>query len=174
MVIQDKDTLFFDEILSIAMSDMGLGCMSFEELLGEKGIKISYKTISAYMRGMRLPSYERAKVILETLEIDMQEGELIDLLNRSRERIKQQKSYFREEETEIRRTITIRIKPKNISPELSAYQGMRILEERIEDMFGDANKLSDYVKHLITKDLKEFVLEKKDIEEEEEEVKNGN
>ena len=51
---------------------------------------------------------------------------------------------------------------------------MRILEERIEDMFGDANKLSDYVKHLITKDLREFVLEKKDIEEEEERVKNGN
>ena len=41
---------------------------------------------------------------------------------------------------------------------------MRLLEDRIRDLFGDENKLSDYVKMLIMKDLREFVLEKKDIE----------
>lgn len=168
MVFKNIGTMFFDEVLTIAMNDMGIGCVNLEEILEEKNSKISYKTISAYMRGMRLPSYERAKILFAHLQIEIQEDELIDLLNRSRERIKNQKNYFKEEATEIRRTITIRIKPKNISPGLSAYQGMRVLEERIKDMFGDETKLSDYVKHLITKDLKEFVLEKNDIIDEEE------
>lgn len=163
LVIQDKDSLYFDEILSLAMTDAGLGCMSFEEILKEKGIEVSFKTISAYMRGARVPSYERAKALLDILGVPIKEEELIELLERSREKVKQQKKYFTEEETEIRRTITIRIKPKNISPELSAYQGMRVLEDRIRDLFGDENKFSDYVKMLIVKDLREFILEKKDI-----------
>lgn len=174
---QDKSLLYFDELLSSAMNDAGLGCMSFEELLKEKGVIISFKTISAYMRGIRLPYYERAKIMLNALEVPMEEEELIELLKRSRERIKKEKSYFKEEETEIRKTITIRIKTKNISPEIPAYQGMRLLEDRIRDLFGDENKLSDYVKMLIMKDLREFILEKKDIEkdiETEEEEENGN
>ena len=173
MYEQEKSPLYFDELLSSAMNDAGLGCTALEELLAEKGIKVQFQAISAYARGVLLPSYERAKNILDALDVPMEEDELIELLRRSREKIKEEKNYFKEEETEIRKTITIRIKAKNIAPEIPAYQGMRILEDRIRDLFGDENKLSDYVKMLITKDLREFILEKKDIEKEEEE-ENGN
>lgn len=169
---QNKSLLYFDELLSSAMNDAGLGCTALEELLAEKGIKVQFQAISSYARGVLLPSYERAKLLLNALEVPIEEEELIELLKRSREKIKKEESYFKEEETEIRKTITIRIKTKNISPEIPAYQGMRLLEDRIRDLFGEENKFSDYVKMLIMKDLREFVLEKKDIETEEEE-KNG-
>lgn len=159
-----KVDMYFDDILSLAMEDAGIGCMALEDLLKEKGDKIQFQAISAYARGTLVPRYERAKKLLDVLDVPMDEKELMDVLARTRERQKQQKQYFKEEETEIRKTITIRIKPKNISPGLTVYQGVRILEERIEDLFGSENKFSDYVKMLIMKDLREFILNKEDVE----------
>lgn len=163
MIIQDKDSAFFDEILSAAMNDIGLGCVGLEEILKDRGISISFKSISAYMKGIRVPQYERAKLILEILDVEIKEKDLIELLERTREKIKMQNNYIKQDEKEIRKTITIRLKTKNISPELSAGEGLRILEERIKGMFGDESKFSDYVKHLIIKDLREFILETNDI-----------
>lgn len=172
MQVQDITTLYFDELLALAMSDAGFKCMTFEEYLKEQGIKISFKTLSAYRRGINVPSYERAKTLLDILGVHLTEQEIIDILARTRERIKSEKKYYQSDDTEIRKTITIRIKPKNIAEGISSYQGVRMLEERIEDLFGDENRFSDYVKMLILKDLREFVLEKKDINDIEERKDN--
>lgn len=173
MVFEEQEKLYFHDILSIAMEDAGIGCSALEELMMEKGIHIQFQAISAYARGVQVPSYGRAKALLTELGVQIGENELLDLLQRSGDRIKEQKRYFREDETEIRKNVTIRIKPKNIFPELTAYQGMRILEERIRFLIGDESKFSDYVKMLIKKDLREFILEQNDIQMEEEEKKDG-
>lgn len=166
MFIEDNDTLFFGDILSLALKEKNLVFRDFSSERGYKNVKLSHSTISQYISGFNTPSYELAREILIALDIQIAEEDLIKVLKRSRKRAKQRKKYYTEEATDIRKTITVRIKPENISPELSVYQGARIIEERIKYLFGNEKKFSEYVKMLVIKDIKEFILEKEEVKNE--------
>jgi len=152
----------FKNILEIAMEDYGVGVRKFEEILIENGITdINFRRISDYKNGNHTPTYDRAKQMLNVLEYDISEEELLDALKENRENIKEQEEYLNSESKEIRRTI--RIKLKRLIPGVEPEEAERFLTERIEELFGEGNQISNYIQSLISKDLRQYVIDKEDV-----------
>ena len=122
-------------ILSEAMASYGVGCKRFEEILQDHGIEdISYKRISDYCNGLYTPSYEKARVMLETLEYPISDDELTEAIQLNRELIKAESEYVAADSKEIRRTI--RIKLKRLLPEMTPEETERYLSQRVADLCG--------------------------------------
>ena len=155
----------FSDILDAAMRDYGVGVRNFAEVLEEQGITdINFRRISDYRNGNHTPTYDRAKLMLRALEYEISEEELLDALRENREEIKNQESYLNSESKEVRRTI--RIKLKRLIPNIEPEEAERFLQNRIEELFGDSSRISDYIQSLIAKDLQQYVIDREDINDE--------
>lgn len=155
----------FSDILDAAMKDYGVGVRKFEEVLEEQGITdINFRRISDYKNGNHTPTYDRAKLMLQTLEYDISEEELLEALKENREEIKSQESYLSSEAKEVRRTI--RIKLKRLIPDTEPEEVERFLQNRIEELYGDSTRISDYIQSLIAKDLQQYIIDREDLENE--------
>ena len=99
--------------------------------------------------------------MLNILEYDISEEELLEALRENRENIKEQEEYLNSESKEIRRTI--RIKLKRLIPGVEPEEAERFLTERIEELFGEGNQISNYIQSLISKDLRQYVIDKEDV-----------
>jgi len=153
----------FSGILQQAMQSYGVGGRKLEKILKDNGIDdISYKRISDYSNGIHTPNFERAKALLTVLEYSIDDDTLLEALRLNREIIKNESEYILSGSKEVRRTV--RVKYKNLLSDKEPEQTEQYLWNRIVDLYGDEKQFSTYVQDLIAKDLKEYILEKGEIE----------
>ena len=150
----------FSSILTYAMDQYMVGGTRLSEILKDRGLDISKKRISDYMNSVRTPSFEKARAMLNVLEYPISDEQLIDALDKNRKFIKEE-AYF---VSDSRETIkSVRLKFKNILPELYPEETSTLLDERIEMLFGDKKAFSSYIQKLIGKDLREYILTKEEV-----------
>ena len=155
----------FAGILSAAMDAYGVGCKRFEEILQDRGVDgIKYKRISEYRNGHFTPSYEKARLMLDALEFPISDEDLIRALDLNRSLIKEEQSYYVTDSKELR--LSVRLKYRNILREYTPEETELFLRQRIADLFGDDKYKSQYIERLIAKDLKEYIIDKEDLESE--------
>ena len=151
----------FSQILDTAMESNSITTVGLEEILKSKGINnIGFRRISEYRSSKTTPSFEKAKSILACLNINMTEEELLDSLHANRQSIKYLK-YTAPQQDEILK-IHANLNLMELFPDREPDEVAFILDERIESLYGDAGNRANYVKDLILKDLKEYILTRKD------------
>ena len=152
----------FSGILSEAMEAYGVGPRRMEGLLQDQGITdISFKRISEYANGLHTPSFERARVLLRVLEFTIDDEALLEALRLNREMIREEAAYMSDRSREIRRTVRIKLKP--LLPGRTAEEAERFLWSRIEELCDGERKLSLYIQNLISKDLREYIISREEI-----------
>lgn len=155
----------FMNVLSGTMDDAGVGVKKLEDILVDKGVyNINFRSISDYKNGVHTPSYSKAKALLDALDYKVTEDELLSMLEQNKKDIKENNDYLYSDNVELRRTI--RIKLKRLLPGVEPEVAERYLKDRIQSIYGDETRLSIYIQNLISKDLKQYILEEDDIENE--------
>lgn len=153
------------DVLSGTMEDAGIGVKKLEDILIDKGIyDINFRSISDYKNGIHTPSYAKAKILLDALDYKVSEDELLAMLKQNKDDIKTNNSYIYSDNIELRRTI--RIKLKRLLPGVEPEVAERYLTDRIQSIYGDKTRLSSYINNLISKDLKQYILEEDDVKNE--------
>lgn len=153
------------DVLSGTMEDAGIGVKKLEDILADRGIyNINFRSISDYKNGIHTPSYDKAKALLDALDYKVTEDELLEMLKQNKKEIKDNNEYVHSDNAELRRTV--RIKLKRLLPGADPEVAERYLLERIQSICGDKKRLSAYIQNLISKDLKQYILEEDDIKNE--------
>ena len=131
--------------------------------LEEKNIPISMRSLQKYRKGDRVPAFLVAKEILRVLNIPISDSELADVLENSRgtdpEFIEKNYSSFNRKEekrTSTKRRVTVDLNKIDVGSSLEILS--QVLNDRLIELYGDDNKLSDYIHDLIKADLINGVL----------------
>ena len=157
------ETESFRDILLVAMDEAGVKCKGLEDLLQERGIdNITLKRLSEYKNGVSTPPFEKAKTILEVLDWEVDDDYLIASLSKNRENIKSDQTYLPERNRFLHKQLRIRY--RSIMPDEEPEVCERFLSERVKEITGNENDITQYIRVLIAKDLNEFILNKEDIE----------
>ena len=156
---------YFSELLSEAM-DLA-DCTSdkeLESLLKSSGnFNISRSSITQYHSGMIIPPFLKAKAILDVLEYSMDDQELTEVLEESKENSKQVKElYGYAADEKARKTVVLNY--GQLMRGYESFESMEILNKRIEELYGNETSFSAYVNSLIRKDLAEYIISKEEIE----------
>ncbi len=154
----------FGAILQKAMYEYGTlkSYRDFQNLLLSKDIDINEKRIAEYSRGEYTPPLEKARAMLNCLEYEISEEELLDSLRANRAYSKTRvKGYRVKGDREI--SINTRVKMSTLLPEVDPDRTILLLQNRIFTLFGGSGNYSDYVRALISKDLKELILDEDTI-----------
>lgn len=151
----------FFRILDTAMNDENITTVGLEDMLKNSGINnIGFRRISEYRSSKTTPSFEKAKAILECLKINMSEKEILDSLHENRQYIKYMKYASTDQNTILKVHADLNL--LEILPDKEPDETAFILEERINDLYGESGTRANYIKDLISKDLREYVLTRKD------------
>lgn len=159
--------MIFRDILQTAMEEYGVTTRKLEEILVSRGVtNINFRRISEYKNGKFTPTYEKAKQILDALDYPITEEELLESLERNREEIKIEEEYTSIKQKEL--IVSARIKYNRLLPDIEPEQAERFLLERVRQVQGSEEKnFSNYIQMLIAKDLKNYLIDKEDLENEE-------
>ena len=134
--------------------------------LNDKGYNISARSVRAYREGYRIPRFFVAKEIVNILGIDINDKDLNDILDYSKQVYKNSLSdsdtnpvsFDRNDKNEqtIMKTktrVTVDIDKLMISSDNELKKEM--IYDRIVELFGDEERLDDYIVYLIDKYLNE-------------------
>lgn len=153
-----KNVIPFYQILSDITEERFKGLVkNLTIFLNENGYSVSYLTVKKYMNNRSVPSFEKAKIILETLGYDsMSNEELLECIEYSSNNVESMTKY-----NGLRTTILLN--PKQIDEELDVDEFKELINERIAQIFTDnsdmpinkrGNSFSKYLLYLIKQDFK--------------------
>lgn len=149
------------------MEERDLKAVDFETVLQERGIEnINFRRISEYLRGVSTPPYDKARALMDALDIPIGEAELKESLELNRELIRDEKEEILTER--YNRSVTVTIKFRKLgskSTEESLIEIEQRLYRRVKDLFGDEKNLTKYVERLIKKDLENYLISEEDTDE---------
>lgn len=136
----------FSILLRQLMESENMKLKDLYEKLQGAGAQISYPTLSTYRKGNSVPSFRKAKQIVQLFDYPISDEELQDDLLFSKEVLHDQ----REENPDyIQRSV--RIKPELFGMNADSLQ--LVLRQRITDLYGDEGNLNRYFNDLIKNDL---------------------
>lgn len=115
----------------------------------DQTIKISYPAFMSYKNFDTVPSYEKAKTILDYFNYKMTEDELAEVLTHSRTELKK----IKESEAKTVRQ-GVRLSPSYFGVE-SADDLSVIIQRRITDLYKEDGSMNTYISDLIKRDLKD-------------------
>ncbi len=132
--------------------------------LANKNITISMRSLQSYRKGERIPSFLIAKEILKVLMVDIDDDDLLNILDSSRNippdtgAERNYSSFERKDEKQgnMKRTATLNIEDLNIDADTGIKA--QILNDRLVELYGDEKEFSEYVKELIEYDLENEIL----------------
>lgn len=116
-------------------------------VLKEKNAGISYPAIGSYKNFDSVPSFDRAKKILDAFGYDIPDEELTEILEYSREELKS----IRQDEQMIQQGV--RLSPKYFSKEINAAELRTMIDSRIEEISAVNGNFNSYMSWLIKRDL---------------------
>ncbi len=164
---KQKELDTFQEVLSDAMRKKSIKtAREFERYLFKAGIDyIKFRRIAEYKQGVVVPPFEKAKVMLDSLEYDITEDKLIRILSNSKKSLSSTKEEMAGGQS-FRKTKSVTLNYKIIDKTKDADAVNTIIEERIEELFGNKSSFSAYINLLIKKDYNEYILNREKVEEE--------
>ncbi|MBR3354262.1 MAG: hypothetical protein IKG47_02705 [Oscillospiraceae bacterium] len=136
----------FSGILIQLMDGSRMNLRKAHDMLKEKGIQVSYQSLAAYKAFTGVPAYDKAQAILTAFDYPIEESELFDILENSRDRLKEMNQDSRKY---LQRSI--RINPNLFNSDMTVEALELLLEQRIEEL--GENTVNAYVSNLIKKDL---------------------
>lgn len=160
----------FSGILSAAMDASEIGPVNFSAILADKDptYSIDVRRIREYINGSHTPPFDKAKFMLQTLDYDISDEDLRKALQINKMLVKERSEYKPFSDKEI--LCSVRIKFKNIFGK--DYTDGKLLPEEAERKFWDrvnslsdgTNSLSKYIQALVTKDIREYLIDKEDVD----------
>lgn len=110
---------------------------------------ISYPAFASYRNFRAVPSMDRASAILKSVNYDITNADLAEILEYSKRELKK----VNDERKDIQQGL--RIKPENFSSTCTVPQLELALMQRIKELYGASGSMNQYVNDLIKKDLQE-------------------
>lgn len=121
----------------------------FHTAMVNSGSPINYTTLMSYKKFDVVPSFEKAKSIIQEFNYQITDEELRQILLYSQQelrRIKQSRKYIQR---------GIRLNPRHFGTDMNPERLERRMQERAEELLGDKATLNMYLEFLIKKDLSE-------------------
>lgn len=116
--------------------------------LKANGTPVSYAAVSSYKAFETVPSYERARAILDVFGYQISQKELMDILDYSRETLK---GFKQDDRKDMRQGV--RLVPSKFKEGLSADELDNMITRRYSEL-NIENNFNSYVTYLIYNDLK--------------------
>lgn len=121
----------------------------FQAAMVNSGNAINYTTLMSYKKFDVVPSFEKAKVIIQEFNYQLTDEDLRQILIYSQQelrRIKQSRKYIQR---------GIRLNPRHFGADMNPEKLEREMQERAEMLLGDKATMNMYLEWLIKKDLDE-------------------
>lgn len=159
------EKITFNRILSQILEEEEINLTKYCKELNDLGVNITYPCLYSYYCGYTVPGFSKAKKILKVSKIKYSSDELEEILEYS----KVISSENNIEENRIM-TLTLKVKPEEVSTELTPSTLKNILNIRAGELFNQnvnfstdkKGKLSSYFAYLVKKDLEENNLIKRE------------
>ena len=116
-------------------------------ILQDRNTDISYPAIGSYKNYDSVPSFDRARAILDALEYEISDEDLADILQYSRDELKT----IRQDEQTIQQGV--RLSPKFFSDNINAAELRTMIDSRIEEITTVNGNFNSYISWLIKNDL---------------------
>lgn len=157
----------FSSLLGKAMDDSELKAVELEGLLRERGTEnINFRRISEYLHGVSTPPFDKARVLMDTLDIPIGDEELKESLELNRELIREEREEILNDRYNRSVTVTIRFRNIGKSSKMEdIIDNEEMLYRRVTELFGDEKNLKKYVERLIKKDLENYLISEEDTDE---------
>ena len=153
------------------MDDNEIGPVNFSALLSDKDptYSIDVRRIREYLNGSHTPPFDKAKFMLQALDYDINDEDLRKALHVNKTLVKERSEYKPKSDKEI--VCTIRIKFKNIfgndytEGKLLPEEAERKFWARVNSLSDGTNSLSKYIQALVIKDIREYLINKEDVDQ---------
>lgn len=122
----------------------------FHSAMVSSGTPVNYTTLMSYKKFDVVPSFEKAKAIIQEFNYQIPDEDLRKVLLYSQQelrRIKQSRKYIQR---------GIRLNPRHFGSDMNPEKLERRMQERAEELFGDKATLNMYLEFLIKNDLNEI------------------
>lgn len=122
----------------------------FHSAMVSSGAPVNYTTLMSYKKFDVVPSFEKAKAIIQEFNYQISDEDLRKVLLYSQQelrRIKQSRKYIQR---------GIRLNPRHFGSDMNPEKLERRMQERAEELFGDKATLNMYLEFLIKNDLNEI------------------
>ena len=138
----------FSVILIQLLQGYNMKMSTLHKRLEEAGAGISYPSLAAYKNFDSVPTFDRARRILDALGYEISDEALTEVLEYSRKELK----LMREDDSSVM-SQGVRLSPKAFSSEINAYELKELIDQRISDVFSGNGNFNSYVTKLIKDDL---------------------
>jgi hypothetical protein len=157
MIIQEEKVTSFFDIIDTAMEKKGMRCADLYRAMKERGnAAICMRTLSRYCRRERIPDYDNAALILDTLGVSYRKDELRAKLEQCSEQKISYVTGFSDQY--MRRTVRIKISYLSERQGITDFEILEMLNRRIRDTQGKQSAFSKYIGALIQADLDRQIL----------------
>ena len=116
-------------------------------ILRDRNVDISYPAIGSYKNYDSVPSFDRARAILDALEYEISDDDLSEILQYSRDELKE----IRQDEQTVQQGV--RLSPKFFSGNINAAELRTMIDSRIEELTSVNGNFNSYISWLIKNDL---------------------
>ena len=159
----------FSSILRNEMELQGYGLKSLELAIRDRRMKMSEndedpenggsyhitdRRIYEYLNEISTPPADKARVIMDTLMVEISDADLRQSLLENRAMIRAKKEGARN--SEYSRSVSVELRYRKLIPGKEPSQVAAIRHERGKDLYGSEREMSQYVTGLIQKDLKKY------------------
>lgn len=139
----------FATILKQLISGSGLNLIKTLNYLQNHDVSVSYSALSTYQKGNAVPSFDRARSILDAFDYPIEDDDLREILNMSRSRMQEQ----HEQSSDVVNT-SIRLRPEYFG-NMSASDLLFTIRDRVKTFPEADGNMNRYINFLIRKDLVE-------------------
>ena len=153
--LEGRKMITFSALLAQLVDESGMTnrkvALEIQEKLRKENsnVSLSYPAFFAYRNFTMVPTFEKALIIVNFFNYDISNEDLSAILEYSRSELKKMRE---DEAKDIRQGI--RIKPSNFYEGLSASELEIIINQRIDELYGEGNgSMNAYVNDLIKNDL---------------------
>ena len=138
----------FSKILIQLLGSSHMNMRDLYRALQAKDAGISYPALGSYKSFNSVPSFDRARMILDVFGYDISDEELSEILQFSRDELKS----IREEDPMFMQQ-GVRLSPKSFSDDINVTELRSMIDSRIADINPDNGNFNSYVTSLIKDDL---------------------
>lgn len=138
----------FSTLMMQLLAGSNMKMMDIFRILESKNAGISYPSLAAYKNFNAVPSFDRARMILDALDFSISDEELTEMLQFSRDELKR----YREDDQKIMQQ-GLRLQPSYYDKDINAPELREIIEKRALEVLPETGNFNSYVNKLIRDDL---------------------
>ncbi len=137
----------FSGLMRQLLESSNMTARQLYRILRDRNEDISYPAIGSYKNYDSVPSFDRARAILDALEYEISDDDLSEILQYSRDELKT----IRQDEQTVQQGV--RLSPKFFSANINAAELRTMIDGRIEELTSVNGNFNSYISWLIKNDL---------------------